>query len=70
VDLKSARQGGRWAEIEVACDAAKAKPGIQGNLIFDISAQRTPPANRQRVPRGTLPAVAFEIAAPAVATAH
>ena len=57
-------------EIVLQCDAAKAKAGLKGNLIIDISGERTPPpaangrpaaANRQRVPLGTLPAVPFEI---------
>ncbi|MGA2268897.1 MAG: PPC domain-containing protein [Bryobacteraceae bacterium] len=59
-------QGG--AEIVLECDAAKAKPGLRGNLIVNISAERTAPAanakaqaNRQRVPLGALPAVPFEI---------
>ena len=64
VELKSARPVADGAEIELACDAAKVKPGAQGNLIFDISAQRAPPANCQRVPLGTLPAVPFEIVRP------
>jgi hypothetical protein len=52
------------------CDAAKAKPGLKGNLIVNISAERVAqpanakqPANRQRVSLGTLPAVPFEIVA-------
>jgi hypothetical protein len=57
------------AEIVLECDRAKAKPGLQGNLIIDISGERTAPAangkpaaaNRQRVSLGTLPAVPFEI---------
>jgi hypothetical protein len=57
------------AEIVLQCDSAKAKPGVKGNLIVDISGERTPPAangrpaaaSRQRVPLGTLPAIPFEI---------
>jgi hypothetical protein len=56
------------AEIVVHCDAAKAKPGLKGNLIVTVSADRKPvagaastPANRQRVQLGTLPAMPFEI---------
>jgi len=59
-------QGG--IEIVLKGDAAKAKPGLKGNLIIAISAERIlPPANqrpqatRQRVPLGTLPAIPFEI---------
>jgi hypothetical protein len=63
------RQDG--TEIVLRCDAAKAKPGLKGNLIVNISAERvaqpanaSPQANRQRVSLGTLPAVPFEIVAP------
>lgn len=60
-------QGG--AEIVLQCDAAKAKPGLRGNLIINVSAERQPPpaaqgrppAARQRVALGTLPAVPFQI---------
>ena len=56
-------------EIVLQCDAAKAKSGLKGNLIIDISGERTTPAAngrpaaaaRQRVALGTLPAVPFEI---------
>jgi hypothetical protein len=54
------RQDG--TELVLQCDAAKAKPGLKGNLIVNISAERVAqPANRQRVSLGTLPAVPFEI---------
>ena len=62
------RQDG--SEIVLHCDAAKAKPGLKGNLIVNVSAERvaqpataSPQANRQRVSLGTLPAVPFEIVA-------
>jgi hypothetical protein len=62
------RQDG--TDIVLHCDAAKAKPGLKGNLIVNISAERaaqaangSPQANRQRVSLGTLPAVPFEIVA-------
>jgi len=55
-------------ELVLRSDGVKAKAGLQGNLIIDISGERTPPAAngrpagaRQRVPLGTLPAVTFEI---------
>jgi hypothetical protein len=59
------------AEIVLQCDAAKTQAGLKGNLIIDISGERTLPpgngrpaaANRQRVPLGSLPAVPFEITA-------
>jgi hypothetical protein len=56
------------AEIVLRCDPAKAKPGQRGNLIIEISGERTPPAAngkpagaRQRIALGTLPAVPFVI---------
>jgi hypothetical protein len=48
-------------EIVLQCDAAKAKPGLKGNLIVNISAERVAPANRQRVSLGTLPAIPFVV---------
>lgn len=55
-------------EILLGCDAAKAKPGLKGNLIVSLSAERKPPAGaarpnaaRQRIPMGALPAVPFEV---------
>jgi len=43
VELKSATPVADGGEIELHCDAAKAKPGTKGNLIFDISTERKPP---------------------------
>jgi hypothetical protein len=58
------------AEIELACDASKLKPGLKGNLIVVAYAARKPeagkpkgPANNRRVPVGALPAIPFEIVA-------
>lgn len=53
----------------IDCDAAKAKPGLKGNLILTLLADRQPPPNApaarfaaaQRVPLGALPALPFEI---------
>jgi hypothetical protein len=66
-DASPVRDG---TELVLKCDAAKAKPGLKGNLIVNISAERAAqpanakqPANRQRVSLGTLPAVPFEIVA-------
>ena len=55
------------AEVVLRCDAAKGKAGSQGNLIFNVSAERqvkppnggTPQA--RRIPLGTLPAVPYVI---------
>jgi len=68
IELRNASPGRDGTEIVLQCDAAKAKPGLKGNLIVSISAERVAQAanakqqaNRQRVSLGTLPAVPFEI---------
>ncbi len=53
-------------DLVLQCDAAKAKPGLKGNLIVQVSGERAPgagkaKANQQRVPLGVLPAIPFEI---------
>ena len=70
IELRNASPDRDGTEIVLQCDAAKAKPGLKGNLIVNISAERVaqaangrPQANRQRVSLGTLPAVPFEIIA-------
>jgi hypothetical protein len=64
-NVTSSRDG---AEIELVADAAKTKPGLNGNLIVNAFASRPPeagkakgPANARRAPAGTLPAIPFEI---------
>jgi len=58
------------AEFILEADAAKARPGLRGNLIVTVSGERAPAANQQapaarrRPPLGTLPAISFEIVAP------
>ena len=53
----------------LACDAAKMKPGLQGNLMLNASGERTNPnaknaaARVQRVPLGAVPAIPFEVVA-------
>jgi hypothetical protein len=70
ITLKQVLTVGDATELVFACDAAKAEPGMKGNLIVDIWAQRKPQpdtpgrpaaAARQRVPLGTLPAIRFEV---------
>ena len=57
----------------LASDAAKAKPGLKGNLIVNVYATRTPPggnkadkapAPARRVLLDTLPAIPFEVVQP------
>jgi hypothetical protein len=69
IEIRDTSPGRDGAAIVLECDAAKAKPGLKGNLIIMVSGERTPPAgkaqaNRQRVPLGALPAVPFEIVKP------
>lgn len=57
------REGG---DIELDSDAAKARPGVQGNLIVTVlsgrpAATARPQANPRRNALGTLPAIPFEI---------
>ena len=60
------------AEIELRSDAAKAKPGLKGNLIVDIlpgqalvaAAKNKKQGNQRRASVGTLPAIPFEIVQP------
>jgi hypothetical protein len=68
IELRNASPVRDGTEIVLQCDAGKAKPGLKGNLIVSISAERVAQAanakqqaNRQRVSLGTLPAVPFEI---------
>jgi hypothetical protein len=60
------------AEIELCSDAAKAKPGLKGNLIVDIfpgqalaaATKNKKQGNQRRAAVGTLPAIPFEIVQP------
>ncbi len=59
------------AEIELAADLTKAKPGQRGNLIVSAYAARPNepnkpkgPGNLRRAPIATLPAIPFEIVSP------
>ncbi len=59
-------------EIELLSDAAKAKPGLKGNLIVNIIPSQTQSAssknkkqgNQPRAAVGTLPAIPFEVTPP------
>ncbi len=68
VTLRETQAVQGMTEITLSCDAAKAKPGLRGNLIISVFGERQPPAaagkapaNRQRISLGTLPAIPFEI---------
>jgi hypothetical protein len=71
ITIAESSLNGQEAGFVLRTDAAKAKPGVFGNLIVTVSGQRTPAAKeqpvapqRQRVPMGTLPALPFEIVKP------
>lgn len=65
--IKATSISGDRAILTLACDPAKVKPGLAGNLIFNTFAARggktakgkTPP----RIPLGCAPAIPFEITA-------
>ena len=68
ITIKEVSQTAAGAMVFLQTDAAKVKLGQVGNLIVNAFTERAPakvPAkpnvNRQRVPVGTLPAIAFEI---------
>jgi hypothetical protein len=70
IAIKNPSLGGDNTELILSCDAAKAKPGLQGNLILLASGERggdsakgTGP-QKQRVPLGAFPAIPFEVVAP------
>jgi hypothetical protein len=60
----------RACEVVLRAEADKAKPGLSGNLIFEVTSDRVPrdrdgkpgKGARQRVSIGVLPAVPFELA--------
>jgi hypothetical protein len=58
-------------EIVLQSDAAKVKPGLKGNLIFNASVLKSPESknekaqgNKGRIQLGALPAIPFEIIEP------
>lgn len=67
VVIQSLTMSGASAEILLASDPAKAKAGLQGNLIVQLFAEReagaktSKTAQPQRSPLGPLPAIPFEI---------
>ena len=72
ITLGKLSPGSEGAEFELHSDAAKAKPGLKGNLIVNLLAGQGPAAaaknkkqgNQRRPPVGTLPAIPFEIVQP------
>jgi len=71
IAIKNVLPSGGGAEIVLQCDAAKAKPGLKGNLIVSVFAvpaaspdKAKAPGNQRRAPMGSLPAIPFEIVTP------
>lgn len=72
ITAKAKSNGANLVEIELTCDAAKVKPGLEGNLIlnaYGIRAITNGPKGRQpaRIPLGSVPAIPFQVIAPPVA---
>jgi hypothetical protein len=67
--VTGASASGEFIDVTIACDAAKIKTGLQGNLVLAVSGERTNPnaataaARTQRVPLGFVPAIPFEVVA-------
>jgi hypothetical protein len=71
IAIKNVSPSGGGAEMVLQCDAAKAKPGLKGNLIVNAFAdppqlpgQAKTQAPQRRRPLGVLPAIPFEIVTP------
>jgi hypothetical protein len=75
IALGTVSPAGESTEIELRSDAAKAKPGLKGNLIVSImpgqgfapAAKNKKKGNQPRTAVGTLPAIPFEVIAAAKA---
>jgi hypothetical protein len=68
ISIKNVSQSQEGVVLILQTDSEKVKPGLKGNLIVDAFTERTvnpgdakQPANKRRVPLGTLPAIPFEI---------
>jgi len=71
ISLGKVSPASEGAEIELRSDAAKAKPGLKGNLIINIlqgqalaAAPKKKQGNQRRAAVGTLPAIPFEVVQP------
>jgi hypothetical protein len=72
IRMDDVRWGATGLDVELCADAGKAVPGLSGNLIFGVTAERAAAgkeakpkgAARNRWPVGFLPAVPFTVAAP------
>ena len=70
IAIERVEQGPETAVLVLSADAEKAKTGVKGNLIVDVSIERTlrpqdgRPEVTRRFPVGILPAIAFEVVEP------
>jgi len=71
IAIKNVSPSGGGTEIVLQCDAAKAKPGLQGNLIVnafadapELPGKAKAQAPQRRRPLGALPAIPFEVVTP------
>lgn len=70
IAIERVERGPETAVLVLSADAEKAKPGVKGNLIVDVSIERTlrpqdgRPEVKRRFPVGILPAIAFEVVEP------
>jgi hypothetical protein len=70
IAIRNPSPGGGNMEVVFSCDAAKVKPGLQGNLLLLAFGQRSNRSGNgkgpgtQRVELGTFPAIPFEVVAP------
>lgn len=66
LSVKKSSVSGDQVEITLACDPAKAKAGLSGNLIINAFSERATAAKAQRParnPLGSVPAIPFEVIA-------
>lgn len=68
VAIEKIVRGEEGLQLAIKTDPKSAKPGLRGNLIVDAYIERTfqgpgGRSNTQRIPVGTLPAIAFEVVA-------
>ena len=69
ISIVRVTQGPGGMVILLSADAEMAKPGLKGNLIFNVFVERMMPGRngrpgtRRRVPLGSFPAVPFEVVA-------
>ena len=70
ITIKNISPSGFASEIVLQSDAAKIKPGLEGNLIVNAyaamgdAAKKKGQANQRRTALGSMPAIPFEIVEP------